>query len=57
MINKKGQQLIEYIVVLTILIVVFLTFTQKGGYFQEAIKTTYNTTSNLLLNAADIIFN
>jgi len=54
--KKRGQSLIEYIILLASVIVLLLVFSKKGGYFQNAMNNTIKITGNHMLNIAEQIF-
>jgi len=53
--DPKGQSTIEYIIVVAIVIAVTLSLAGKNGVFQNALKATYDTDINFMLNMAERI--
>ncbi|OGX38397.1 MAG: hypothetical protein A3G91_03275 [Omnitrophica WOR_2 bacterium RIFCSPLOWO2_12_FULL_50_9] len=52
---KAGQNTIEYLILVAIIIVVSLLFAQQGGVFRRALNATYDTSMNYMLNMAQRI--
>ncbi|OGX08100.1 MAG: hypothetical protein A2Z88_07365 [Omnitrophica WOR_2 bacterium GWA2_47_8] len=51
--KKKGQSTIEYILLVTAVIIIFLLFLGRGGIFQHALGNTLLTTQDAMQNAAN----
>ncbi len=48
----KGQSTVEYILLITAVIVVIVLFTANGGLFQTRLNSVFNTTTQDMLNVA-----
>ncbi len=53
--HKAGQNTIEYLILVAVVIAVILLFTQQGGIFQRSLNTTYDTSMNYMLNLGERI--
>lgn len=53
--HEAGQNTIEYLILVAIIIVVSLLFAQQGGIFRRAFNATYDRSMNYMLNMAERI--
>jgi uncharacterized protein (UPF0333 family) len=51
--KKKGQSTLEYILLVTAVILVLITFFRPGGLFSTRINETFDSATNGMTNMAD----
>jgi len=49
----KGQSTVEYLLLITAVIVVIILFTANGGLFQTRLNSVFDTMTNEMLNVAN----
>ena len=55
--DRKGQSVVEYLLVITAVFVVLVVFLRPWGPFQGALNKTMNYSSNAMERTADDVFN
>lgn len=55
--KKKGQSTVEYVVLVTAVIVIILAFLKPGGGFQQALNKTFTDATNGMEDMANRLKN